>query len=510
MIKPIILCILDGFGIREERENNAIEHATAPFITKLFSHFPCSRLSTSGLDVGLPEGQMGNSEVGHMSIGSGRILYQDLPKINASIKDGSFANNVELRNLIDTLKKENSNCHLFGLLSDGGVHSHQDHLITLAHIVSDHGIKVYLHLFLDGRDVLPESASKFCENLLSEIQHKPNISIATFGGRYYGMDRDNRWERTKLAFDAIVAGQGNKASDILAAIDASYKQNITDEFIVPTVLESYNGIKEGDGLIMANFRSDRVRQILTSILDPEFKHFPRNYLPNISIALGMTEYSSQLNNFMKALFKQEKITNTLPEIVAKAGLKQLRIAETEKYAHVTFFFNGGSEEKLPGEKRILIPSPEVATYDLKPEMSAYELTERLINEISADKFDLIIVNYANSDMVGHTGNFSAAVKAIEALDKCLSEIYKTLEQTDGVMLITADHGNIEQMQDIESSSPHTSHTTNPVPFIMVGKNIDKNKIKLQNGRLCDIAPTILELMGLEKPKEMLGKSLIVK
>ncbi len=504
--KPIVLCILDGWGHSETHEHNAIMEANAPFLNKLYEH-PHSLLETSGFAVGLPEGQMGNSEVGHMNIGSGRVVMQSLPMIDLAIKDGSLAQKPELLEHIAALKITGGTCHLLGLVSDGGVHSHQAHIAALAGIVSAHGVKVNIHAFLDGRDTPPASASGFIKKLEDDIAGFNNVSITTVSGRYYAMDRDNRWDRVELAYNAMVSAEGVKFKNAQDAITASYADNKNDEFVLPCVIEGYSGMHNGDGIIMANFRADRARQTLTTLLDTEFSGFNRKKLVNFTYPIGVTEYSSDLNKLIHTLFKSVTLDNILGEVIANNGMNQLRIAETEKYAHVTFFFNGGREEEFKGEERILVPSPKVATYDLQPEMSANQITEKLVAAIDSGKFDLLVVNYANTDMVGHTGFEEAAIKAVETVSECLERLVTAVEKHGGKILITADHGNAEQMVDDDGHTPHTAHTTNPVPLILAGADVQG--FKLKNGRLCDIAPTILQLMGMKQPAEMTGVSLLV-
>lgn len=487
--KPILLCILDGWGIGDEGDaHNAIKLAKTANYDRFLKLYPNSQLETSGLAVGLPEGQMGNSEVGHMTIGAGRVIFQDLPRINNSIKDGSLKQNEKLQKLISEFKNSEKTCHLMGLLSDGGVHSHVEHIIFLAKFLSENGVKVALHAFLDGRDVAQKSALLYLEQC-------KNIEIATISGRYYAMDRDKNWERIKLATDAIVFAQGKNFSDAISAVECAYKNNLTDEFVKPRTIKNYSGIKEGDALIFANFRADRARQISEKLFE----------ICKFSQAISATKYSEKLNSFYQILFPEIEVKNSLPEILARQNLTQLRIAETEKYAHVTFFFSCGKEAELAGEERILVKSPAVATYDLKPEMSANEIGEKLRAAISSEKFDFIIVNYANPDMVGHSGMLDPSIKAVEAIDAQLGLLEKIILEKNGLMLISADHGNIECMLD-ENHKPHTSHTTNPVPLILISQ--DSDNIKLENGTLADIAPTILALMKLEKPNEMNGKNLI--
>ncbi len=506
--KPVVLCVLDGWGCSESPEHNALKAARTPNLDALMQRFPMSRLQASEVHVGLPEGQMGNSEVGHMNIGSGRVVMQELPRINKATLDGSLKENQALREFTDALQKSGGACHLMGLLSPGGVHSHQAHMVALAKTVAARGIKVCIHAFLDGRDTPPQSATGYLKQFENSIASAANISIATVSGRYYAMDRDGRWERVKLAFDAMTAGFGHHAKTWKAAIDTSYANRKTDEFLTPTIVGGYKGMRSGDGVLMANFRADRAREILCALLDPGFTGFLRANRIMFSSALGMVEYSTKHSAWMGTLFPPEALTNILGEAVSRAGLKQLRIAETEKYAHVTFFFNGGREEVFPGEERILIPSPKVATYDLKPEMSAYEVTEALEQAIAAGTFDLIVVNYANADMVGHSGIMEAAVKAVETLDACVSRLWAAVEKAGGALLLTSDHGNIEQMSDPESDQPHTAHTLNPVPFVLMGPGITKENTTLRDGCLADLAPTVLQLMKLPQPKEMTGKSLV--
>jgi 2,3-bisphosphoglycerate-independent phosphoglycerate mutase len=487
--KPILLCVLDGWGIGDETDSyNAIARSKTPNYHRFLKTYPNSQLETSGLAVGLPVGQMGNSEVGHMTIGAGRVIFQDLPRINNAIASGSLAQNEKLQKLISDLKISGKACHLMGLLSDGGVHSHIDHIIFLSEFLAKNGVKVFLHVFLDGRDVAQKSALNYLEKI-------KNIEIATVSGRYYAMDRDKNWDRIKLATDAIIFAQGEKFSDANSVVKNAYENSITDEFILPSVIGNYYGINEGDALIFCHFRADRARQISEKLFENK----------NFSHALALTEYSEKLNNFYQILFPAVEVKKSLPEILSARNLTQLRIAETEKYAHVTFFFSCGVEKELPGESRILVKSPAVKTYDLKPEMSAGEIGKNLEEAIKSDKFDFIIVNYANPDMVGHSGDLTASIKACEAIDEQLAMLEKNILERDGILLITADHGNIECMID-ENHQPHTSHTTNPVPLILIGNNL--SSASLENGALNDIAPTILHLMKIEKPQEMDGKNLI--
>jgi 2,3-bisphosphoglycerate-independent phosphoglycerate mutase len=482
--RPVVLCILDGWGHRDEREQNAIKVADTPSYDRILAECPFSLLDASEHFVGLPGGQMGNSEVGHMNIGAGRRVLQDLPRIDDAIADGSLERNRTLAEFIARLKASGGTAHVLGLLSPGGVHSHQAHIIALLEILQAAGVPAVLHAFFDGRDTPPRSGARFLDDFLD---HRPDTRIATVCGRYYAMDRDQRWDRVALAYAAIADGEGERAADVPAAIRQSYGADLSDEFVRPTVIGDYPGMADGDGVLMANFRADRAREMLQALLDPDFAGFARRRVLAFAAALGMVQYSADLDAFLEALFPQVEITDTLGEIVSKAGLGQLRIAETEKYAHVTFFLNGGREAPFNGEERTLVPSPRVATYDLQPQMSAPEVTDHLVKAISSGRFDLIICNYANGDMVGHTGNLAAAVAAVEALD------------------LTADHGNCEQMVDPESGEPHTAHTMNRVPFILVG---GPEGIGLDDGCLADIAPTALELLGLPQPRSMTGRSLM--
>jgi 2,3-bisphosphoglycerate-independent phosphoglycerate mutase len=504
--RPVVLCILDGWGESSSTDHNAIRLADTPAWDGFMRDCPHGLIDASELHVGLPAGQMGNSEVGHMNIGAGRVVMQDLPRVDAAVKAGELARNPRLQDFIARLKPSGGTCHLMGLLSPGGVHSHQDHIAALVRILDGAGVPIALHAFLDGRDTPPSSARGFMAAFLTGASACAGLRVATVGGRYWGMDRDKRWDRVALAYAALVDAQGEHAADALAAIDAGYRRDETDEFIKPTVVGDYRGMRDGDGVLMANFRADRVRQLLGALLDPGFTGFPRSRIVKFAAAAGMTEYSTALTEFMTALFPPEPLRHVLGEIVATAGLKQLRIAETEKYAHVTFFLNGGEETPYPGEDRILVPSPKVATYDLKPEMSAYEVTDRLVAAIAGGKYELIVVNFANSDMVGHTGDLAAAIKAVEAVDSCLGRVRDALATAGGAMIVTADHGNAEMMEDPVTHQPHTAHTLNRVPVVLVG-GAGAGQL-LRDGELADIAPTILSLMGLPAPKEMSGRSLM--
>ena len=499
MKKPIILCILDGCGIRESSDGNAFKNANKPTFDYLWNNYPHSILEASGTAVGLPKGQMGNSEVGHTNIGAGRIVYQPLEVINKAVDEDKISTNQELLNLISHIKNNNSTLHIMGLLSDGGVHSHINHLLKIIDILKNNNItKIYYHIFLDGRDVNPTSAIKYI-NILEQKIHETNMGkIATISGRYYAMDRDNNYDRLKKAYDAIVYGIGPTYSNPKDLLDDSYRNNITDEFIIPTVINKTT-INDNDAVLTFNFRPDRLREIFTALTNPSECPMETKKLNDI-YALSMMPITNTV--IAHHMFDHQNLTNTLGEFAYKNNLSQLRIAETEKYAHVTYFFDGGYEKNYPNMNKILIPSPKVATYDLKPEMSAKEITDTLLKELDKNIYDIIILNYANGDMVGHTGNYEAAVKAVEYLDTCLKRLYDKVNSMDGIMLITADHGNCDIMWD-ENKVPITSHTTSPVPFI-----ITKKGVELNNGILADIAPTIISLLNLEIPKEMDGKVLI--
>ena len=503
--KPVVLCILDGWGYNPSNIGNAIEQANTPNWHRMLNQYPHNLLDASGEAVGLPDGQMGNSEVGHTNIGAGRVVMQLLGEIEKSIKEDTLKDNQYLKEFIESIKATGGACHIIGLLSDGGVHAHIKHIIALTKAVAKAGIKVYLHAVTDGRDTPPSSAIEYMNELLDSTKDLTNFEIATISGRYYTMDRNKTWDRTKLAYDSIVEGKTiNKFTNPIDAIKKSYEENKTDEFIVPTAKEGYNGINNGDGILIANFRADRVRQIANALANPEFNEFERDKVVKFSALLGMAEYSEELNLLYKTLFPAHELKNIFGEVIANAGLCQLRIAETEKYAHVTFFFNGGEEKTFNCEERILIPSPSVATYDLKPEMSALEITDNLERVIAEDKFDVIIVNYANGDMVGHTGIESAAQKAAETIDSCIARLEKAVLSKNGVLLITADHGNAEKMLDTDGKTPFTAHTTNPVECILIGMDDVK---ELNRGKLADIAPTLLKVLEIEQPTEMTGKSL---
>ena len=504
-MKPVTLIIMDGFGESDEAEGNAVASAKTPNIDRLKSSYPFTTIGAAGLDVGLPPGQMGNSEVGHLNLGAGRVVYQDYTRINLAIEDGSFYKNPVLVEAMDLAKKRGSALHLMGLLSDGGVHSHNTHLYALLRLARARGLEeVWVHAILDGRDVPPRSALGYFQELEAEIRSIGLGKVATVAGRYYSMDRDRRWERTELGYRAMTSGEGFVADSPEEAVRAGYDRGEDDEFLKPTVVDPEGLVKDGDAIVFFNFRPDRARQITKAFTNPDFCEFDRKKI-NVHFVC-MTQYEESIPS--PVAFPAEYLKDTLGEVVSRAGLRQLRIAETEKYAHVTFFFNGGREEPSPGEDRVLIPSPKVATYDLKPEMSAFEVTDAVVEKIDEDVYDLIILNYANSDMVGHTGIFEAAVKAVEAVDECVGRVVSTVLDRGGAVLLTADHGNAEQMEDETTGQHHTAHTTNPVPFVLI---LDGEKARLrQGGILADVAPTILDLLGLAEPEVMTGKSLIAK
>jgi 2,3-bisphosphoglycerate-independent phosphoglycerate mutase len=507
---PVILVILDGFGINPRKEGNAIANAATPNLDTLLKNYPNSRLSMSGRDVGLPDGQMGNSEVGHMILGAGRIVYQDLTLIHKDIDDGTFYKNPVLLDALRQTKAKSNRLHLLGLLGDGGVHSHQRHMEALIEMARREQVGiVYLHLFLDGRDTPPNSAEQFLLDLDGKLKAYPNVKIATVTGRYYAMDRDKRWDRVEKAYLCVTEGVGNKAASALAAIRDSYKAKITDEFVLPTVIDGAAAeglVRDGDGVIFFNFRADRARELTRALTDEEFKEFPRKRRLELATYASMTQYDETFK--LPVAYAPREIRRILGEVASQANVRQLRIAETEKYAHVTYFFNGGEEKKFPGEERILIPSPrDVATYDLKPEMSAREVTESLVKYLRDEDVGLVIANYANADMVGHSGNFEASVRAVEVIDECLGKVIDAAMSKRGKVVITADHGNIEQLIDYDTGMPHTAHTTNLVPVILVDD--ERRKCRLCEGSGVDIAPTVLQLLKLPQPKEMTGHSLIV-
>ena len=526
--KPVVLMVLDGYGLSDEHENNAIYMAKTPVMDKLMAQYPFAKGYASGLSVGLPDGQMGNSEVGHMNIGSGRIIYQDLTLITKYIEDGVFFENEELLRAIDNCKKNNSDLHVWGLLSDGGVHSHNTHLYAILELCKKQNFEnVYVHPFFDGRDTPPASGKGYLEELIAKIKEIGVGKVASLHGRYYAMDRDNNWDRIQKSYDALVLGEGNKATDPVAAMQASYDAGVTDEFVIPTVITDEAGkplstVKANDSVIFFNFRPDRAREITKAFCFSDadiaaadgdasdtkcvkFLKRANGFMPITYVCFK--DYDETIGNKYVA-FKKPEIKNTFGEYLANNGLHQLRIAETEKYAHVTFFFNGGIEEPNKGEDRTLVNSPKVATYDLKPEMSAPEVSEKLDAAITSGEYDVIIINFANPDMVGHTGVLDAAIKAVERVDACVGAAYDAVMKMNGVLFICADHGNAEQMWNKETNAPHTAHTTNPVPFILC--NYDDSYTIKEGGRLCDIAPTLLQVMDLPQPAEMTGESLLIK
>ena len=509
--RPVVLMVLDGYGLNERTEGNAIAMANTPVMDKLMKECPFVKGQASGLAVGLPDGQMGNSEVGHMNIGAGRIIYQDLTRITKAIADGDFFKNQALLAAMDNCKKNDSDLHLWGLLSDGGVHSHIEHLYGLLEMAKKQGLtKVYVHAFLDGRDTPPASGKDYIQQLQDKMDEIGVGKIASLSGRYYAMDRDNNWDRVQKAYDSLTKGEGVQAENAVQAMEDSYAKEVTDEFVLPTVITE-NGkplsvVKENDSVIFFNFRPDRAREMTRAFCDDKFTGFDRPFIKTTFVCFK--DYDETIPNKLIA-FEKEHITNTFGEYLAKCGKKQLRLAETEKYAHVTFFFNGGVEEPNVDEARLLVNSPkDVATYDLKPEMSAPEVGMDLVEAIKSDKYDVIIINFANPDMVGHTGVIPAAVKAVERVDSLVGDAVQAIKDVDGVLFICADHGNAEKMIDYETGKPHTAHTTNPVPFILV--NADPKYTLREGGCLADIAPTLLQIMGLEQPAEMTGKSLLVE
>ena len=504
MKKPLALIIMDGFGLRKETEGNAIAAAKHPNLDRLWATCPHTQIGASGLDVGLPDGQMGNSEVGHTNMGAGRIVYQELTRITKSIEEGEYLANPALVHAMENAKKPGAALHLMGLLSDGGVHSHNRHLYGLIEMAKKSGVeKVFIHCFMDGRDVPPTSGAEYIDELQQELDKIGVGKIATVSGRYYAMDRDNRWERVVKAYDAMVNGEGVKAPNPVAMMRENYKNGVTDEFTVPAVVTENAAIRSGDSVIFFNFRPDRARELTRALVDPDFAGFRRKkgFFPLVYIC--MTQYDATMPN-VEVAYKPEDLTNTFGEYISKQGLTQLRIAETEKYAHVTFFFNGGREAQFEGESRILVPSPKVATYDLQPEMSAELVTDKLAELLDTDKYDMIILNFANPDMVGHTGVLNAAVKAMETVDACVGRIVEKVLSLHGTACITADHGNLEKMLDETTGQPYTAHTTNQVPFLVVSDE----KHTLHEGILADIAPTLLELLKIKQPAAMTGKSLL--
>ena len=505
--KPVVLCILDGWGLTKNNEESAIYKANPTFFNSLWSEYPHCELEASGLFVGLPEGQMGNSEVGHTNIGAGRVIYQELPKINKIIQENRLKDNETLKNCIAETKKSGGAIHLMGLMSDGGVHSHMNHIIEIAKIIAKENINVFVHCFLDGRDTQKKSADRYVAKFIEETKQFNNIKVATISGRYYSMDRDNRWDRIEKSYNALTSAVADSYFDSpVEAIEKSYSVDLTDEFVIPAVANGYKGMNDGDSFIFCNFRADRARQMSRALGDKNFDAFERKKVINFMTRVQLTEYSVEHNKFMTTMFPPEDIQQTLGQVVAENNMNQLRIAETEKYAHVTFFFNGGREQEYKNEDRILVKSPAVATYDLQPEMSAKEVNEKLISAINSGKYDMLVVNFANPDMVGHTGKMDATVKAIQTLDVELKKLVKTVLDNDGTIFITADHGNAEKMLDSKTGEVCTTHTTNRVPFIYISNG--SKSAQLNNGSLCDIAPTILKILNIKQPELMTGKCLI--
>ncbi len=501
--KPVVLVILDGWGWREEEADNAVRQADTPCFDALWATCPRGFLRTSGADVGLPDGQMGNSEVGHLNIGAGRVVMQDLPRISAAMADGSLGRLPAVEALIQAVRRTGGTLHLCGLLSPGGVHSHQDHGLALARVFADAGIAVAVHAWTDGRDTPPRASAGYLARF--EPRLPAGARIVTLGGRYYSMDRDDRWDRVEKAWRAMVLADAPHACSAAAVIAAAHAAGVTDEFILPAVIDDYAGMSDGDALLCFDFRADRVREVMSAIVDPHFEGFARPRVPRLSRAAGLTQYSDELDRHLVTLFAPQPMNDILGAVVSAAGLRQLRMAETEKYPHVTYFLNGGEEEPFPGEDRVMVPSPKVATYDLQPEMSEPELAAKAAAAIRAGDHDLIVLNFANADMVGHSGVLAAAIRACEAADHGLSRIASAIRDTGGALLVTADHGNAELMRDPDTGGPHTAHTTNPVPVLLLG---GPPGATLAEGRLADLAPTLLDLLGVPKPVAMTGRSLI--
>jgi 2,3-bisphosphoglycerate-independent phosphoglycerate mutase len=500
-----MLVILDGWGWREDPADNAVRQAKTPAFDRLWAECPHAFLHTSGRDVGLPDGQMGNSEVGHLNIGAGRIVMQDLPRIDTAAGDGSLGGMPALTEFIEKMLASKGTCHLMGLLSPGGVHAHQDHAVALARLLSAAGVPVAVHCFTDGRDTPPQAAPEYLARFINGIRELPGVRIATVTGRYFAMDRDNRWERVSQAVAVMVDAEGAHAEDAEAAVAPSHDAGKSDEFVPATAIGDYAGMRDGDGVLCFNFRADRVREILAALLDPGFDGYPVQRQPRFAAALGMTAYAKALDPFIATLFPPQSMADILGAVVSKAGRTQIRLAETEKYPHVTYFLNGGEETPFPGEDRIMIPSPKVATYDLQPEMSAPALTEAAVAAIRSGTYDLAVLNFANADMVGHTGSLTAATAAVEAVDRGLGAIAEAIRAAGGALLVTADHGNAELMRDPATGGPYTAHTTNPVPVLLLGGPAGAS---LREGRLADVAPTLLALMRLDQPAAMTGRSLL--
>ncbi len=505
--RPVVLCILDGWGHRDKTDDNAVTLARTPNLHRFWKYSPHALLEASEEWVGLPSGQIGNSEVGHMNLGAGRVVMQDLPRIDKALADGEFATNTALVDLIAKVKAKGGTAHILGLVSEGGVHSHQDHVVGLAKALSEAGVPVVIHVLTDGRDVPPQAAEGEITRFLADLKPLSGVTIGTLGGRYFAMDRDKRWDRVERGYNAIVEADAPRVPDVLTGIREAYKAGKADEFIPPVAIEGYTGMKNGDGLIVANFRADRARQISTALLDPAFDGFKRGKVIQFAAAASMAEYSSALNTLMTVMFEPERLDKGFGEVIAARGLHQLRAAETEKYPHVTFFFNGGREQPYEGEDRILVQSPKVATYDLQPAMSAAELTQKVVAAIDGGTYDVVVMNYANLDMVGHTGMLAPAIAAVEAVDDGIGQVAEAIRRQGGLMFITADHGNCEMMKDPETGGPHTAHTLNQVPAILV---YGPEGVTIKDGRLADVAPTLLELMGIKAPAEMTGNSLVVR
>ncbi len=501
---PVVLCVLDGWGYREDPRDNAIALADTPVFDRAWARLPRCLLRTDGPAVGLPEGQFGNSEVGHMNLGAGRIVLQDLPRIDRLLDSSALERSGKIDAIAERVRSHGGRLHLLGLVSPGGVHSHQRHMALLARMLAARGIELLIHAFTDGRDTPPREAVHYLARLEEALAGLGQARIVTVSGRYYAMDRDRRWERTQKAYEAIALARGERAPDAGTAVRAGYARGLGDEFILPTVIGDYDGMRDGDGILCTNFRADRVRQILSALVDPEFTGFARPRRFAFSYAGGLMSYSAELDRHLDVLVPPQRLVHVLGEVLAARGRRQFRIAETEKYPHVTYFFNGGREEPFAGEERLLVPSPRVPTYDLKPEMSAEPVTDHLVEAVRSGRFDFILVNYANPDMVGHTGKLEAAVRAVETVDRCLGRLLEAVEATRGVALVTADHGNCEIMRDPETGQPHTAHTHSRVPCFLFGWS---RKTRLRDGILADVAPTLLECLGLEKPDEMTGESL---
>ncbi|WP_189993729.1 2,3-bisphosphoglycerate-independent phosphoglycerate mutase [Thalassobaculum fulvum] len=504
--RPVLLCVMDGWGERADAANNAVALANTPNVDGLRRRWPTGLMNASEEHVGLPHGQMGNSEVGHMNLGAGRVVFQDLPRIDRAIAEGELQRRPAIERIVEALKASGGTCHLMGLVSTGGVHSHQRHVAALARTIAGRGVPVVVHAFTDGRDCPPKSAAGQLADFLNDLGGSARIASVT--GRFFAMDRDKRWERVEAAWKAVALAEAeHTAGDAVAAVEAAYARGETDEFVSPTVIGEGAAIRDGDGIVMANFRADRAREILTALLDPGFDGFARPRVPQLAVAAGMVEYSSALAARMVTIFPPIDLVDTLGEVVAKAGLRQLRIAETEKYPHVTFFLNGGREEVFEGEDRIMVPSPKVKTYDLQPEMSAPEVCDRLVAAIRSGTYDLIVANFANPDMVGHTGSLEAAIRAVETVDTCVGKVAEAVLEAGGAMFLTADHGNCETMVDPETGGPHTAHTTNLVPTVLVGA--PAGVVGLRTGKLADVAPTLLTLMGIAPPAAMTGTPMLV-